>query len=119
MPVDEDGEPKKSFKCPCNLSSFNPNGMLERIVLYCMMNICKGKKKEDGDAEKKAGDGGDPSGKDAFADDPIIGGDEPIKSARKDAVVPASNQVAVVHGQVDDDGCFNTADGDQATWGLP
>jgi len=42
--VDEDPEGGgKKCKCPCTLRSFKPSGMFERIVLYCMMKICKKK----------------------------------------------------------------------------
>ena len=36
----------KESKC-CTRSSFNPSGMFERIVLYCMMNCCCKKKQVD------------------------------------------------------------------------
>ena len=61
----EDDEPKKCT-CPCSLSSFNPSGMFERIVLYCMMRVCKKKKEkeepnpndEDGSEEEGSDEGG-------------------------------------------------------------
>ena len=35
---------EKRKVCPCTWSSFNPNGMLERLVVYFMMRACCKKK---------------------------------------------------------------------------
>lgn len=65
--LDEDA-PKSRCTCPCTLSSFNPSGMFERIVLYCMMRVCKKKDKVDQEVKDEDEESEDDLNDNAFKD---------------------------------------------------